>query len=127
MFMRDGDGISPAAMAGLYDSFSISAELKDELETHRSSLNAFLDSMSRLAISDEGPLTYREILDIFVWGEYAHVDPGHRQTYEDLRTTPFFPMFQNCLVEAIVAFARCISTMRDTNRRAAAELISIDS
>ena len=122
LFMQDRDGISVRKMASLYGSLPVSADVKAEVDSHRSLLNAFLASKSRLAISDDGPLGYCEILSLFVYGEYAHVDGRHRQTYEDLRTTPFFPMFQSCFVEAIVAFARSINAIRDTNRRALAEL-----
>ena len=122
LFMQDNDRISLRHMAALYGSLPVSAPVKQEFDAHRSQLNALLDSPSHLAISDDGALTYREILSIFVYGEYAHVNRRYRPTYEDLRTTAFFPLFQNCLVDAIVAFARSISAIRKTNRRALAEL-----
>ena len=109
-------------MAALYNSLPVSPVAKQEFDAHHSQLNAFLDSESHLAISDDGPLTYREILSIFVYGEYAHVGVDHWQTYEDLRTTPLFPLFQKCLVDTVVVLARCISAIRDTNRRAVAQL-----
>lgn len=121
-FMQDRDGISVRKMASLYGSIPVSADAKAEFDSHRSQLNAFLASKSRLAVSDDGPLSYCEILSIFVYGEHAHADARQRPTHEDLRTTPFFPMFQSCFVEAIVAFARSISAIRETNRRAMSEL-----
>jgi hypothetical protein len=127
LFMQDNDQISLAKMANLYGSLPVSAVVKQEFAAHRSQLNAFLDSESHLAIAEESLLTYRDILLIFVYGEYAHVSVCHRQTYEDLRTTPFFPLFQKCLVDAVVAFARCISALQQTNRRAAAELTASES
>jgi hypothetical protein len=122
LFMQDNDRISLRNMAALYGSLPVSAPVKQEFVAHRSQLNALLDSASHLAITEEGPLTYREIVSIFVYGEYAHVNARYRQTYEDLRTTECFPLFQNCLVDAVVAFARCISALRRTNEEAAAEL-----
>jgi len=127
MFMQDNERISLRNMAALYDSLSVSAVVKREFDERRSVLNTSLDSESPLAITEDGPLSYREILSTFVYGEHAHVAARHRQTYEDLRTTPFFPLFQNCLVDAIVALARCIGVMRDVNRRAIAELTSLES
>lgn len=120
LFIQDRDGISFRRLAGLYSSLPVSAAVKQEFDTHRSRLNAFLDSESRLAISDDGPLTYGEILKIFVYGEYAHLD--QQQTFAEIRTTPFFPLFQNCLVDAVVALARSISAVQQTNRRALVEL-----
>jgi hypothetical protein len=125
LFMQDRDGLSLRKMAETYADLPVSADLKREFEAHRTRLNDFLDSASLLAIREEGPLTYREILDIFVYGEYAHVNERYRQTYEDLRTTPFFPLFQGCLVRAIVALARSVRDIRDTNRRALAKLTAV--
>ncbi len=127
LFMQDNDQISLAKIATLYSSLPVSARVKQEFDAHRSHLNALLDSASHLAITEEGPLTYREILSIFVYGEYAHVNARYRQTYEDLRTTSFFPLFQNCLVDAVVAYARCIGAMQRTNLRAVAELTGSES
>lgn len=122
LFMQDNDRISLARMADLYKSLLVSSAVKREFDAHRAGLNGFLESKSPLAISEDGPLTYRDILSIFVYGEYAHVNARHRQTFEDLQTTPFFPMFQNCLVDALVVFARCISTLRRTNEAGLSEL-----
>jgi hypothetical protein len=127
LFMQDNDRISLRNMANIYGSLPVSAAMKQEFDAHRSQLNALLDSKSHLAITEEGPLTYREILCIFVYGEYAHVGERYRQTYEDLRTTSFFPLFQNCLVDAVVAYARCIGAMQRTNLRAVAELTGSES
>ena len=63
-----------------------------------------------------------------LYGAYAHVSPRYRQTFEDIRTTPFFPLFQSSLADAIVAivaivaFGRGVSALRQTNQRAIAEL-----
>ena len=127
LFMQDRDGISVRKMAGLYSSLPVSAVVKQEFAAHRSQLNAFLDSESHLAIAEERLLSYRDILLIFVYGEYAHVNARHRQAYEDLRTTPFFPLFQKCLVDAVIAYARCIGAIQQTNRRAVAELTASES
>ena len=126
LFMQDRDGISVRKMASLYGSLPVSAVVKQEFAAHRSQLNAFLDSESHLAIAEERLLSYRDILLIFVY-EYAHVDARYRQTFEDLRTTPFFPLFQKCLVDAVIAYARFIGAMQQTNRRAVAELTASES
>lgn len=122
LFMQDSDRISLRNMDELYGSLPLSAGVKHEFTSWRTQLNAFLDSDSQLAIEEARQLSYREILCIFVYGAYAHVSPGYRQTFEDIRTTPFFPLFQSSLADAIVAFGRCVSALRQTNQRATAEL-----
>lgn len=122
MFVRDTDGISVGAIAALCADLVVSQDLRDRVEKSRAHLNAFLDSESRLAIEDARQLTFREILDIFLWGDYAHVAPEQRKVFSDLRTTPFFPLFQNCFVEAVVEIARCVSSMREVTTLIVAEL-----
>lgn len=122
LFMQDNDRLSLRNMAALYRRLPLSVELVEGFERRRFDLNAFLDSETHLAIEEHRRLTRREILNIFVYGAYAHVDPSHRRTYEDLRTTPFFPLFQQTLVDSVVAFARCISAPREINLRAVREL-----
>lgn len=122
LFMLNKDPISLQNMDKLYRSLPLSDELTHEFTRRRNELNAFLDSDSRLAIAEDRQLSHREILDIFVYGAYAHVRPRYRQIFEDIRTTPFFPLFQSSLADAIVAFGRCVSALRQTNQRAIAEL-----
>ena len=81
LFVQKRERISLRKMGTLYSSLPISAPVKQQFDSQRSQLNVFLDSGSPLAISDEGPLTYRDILRIFVYGEYAHVDERCRQVY----------------------------------------------
>ena len=122
LFMQDNDRLSLCRMAALYDALPLSDGVAREFDRSRSALNSFLDSDSPLAIEEGRCLTHREILEIFVYGAYAHVEPQSRRIYEDLRTTPFYPLFQKNLVDACVAFARCVSAVRETNRRAVIEL-----
>ena len=64
--------------------------------------------------------------------EAIHVGPDDESTRSLVLTlrlfmlnkdpTPFFPLFQSSLVDAIVTFGRCIGVLRHTNQRAMTEL-----
>lgn len=127
LFMQDNDRISLRNMATTYRRLQVSAPLRNEFDANRSQLDAFLDSASQLAIAEGDPLTYRQILEMFVYGEHAHLSARHRSTYEDLRKTPFFSLFQSSFVDAVVVFARCIRMMRETNCRALTESTASES
>ena len=88
LFMLNKDPISLQNMDKLYRSLPLSDGLTHEFTGRRNELNAFLGSDSRLAIAEDRQLSHQEILDIFVYGAYAHVSPRYRQTFEDIRTTP---------------------------------------
>lgn len=122
LFMQDRDPISLRNMTTLYDSLPLSADVTGRFAGCRSELNAFLDAPSQLSIAEGRPLTNREILHIFVYGAYAHVADFPRQTYEGIRATAFFPLFQNSLVDVIIAFSRCIAALRHINQSAVDEL-----
>ena len=75
-----------------------------------------------LSIEEDRQLTHREILEIFVYGAYAHTNPLRRRTFEELRTTAFFPLFQQTLVATFVVFGRCLRSLQKINAAALAEL-----
>lgn len=127
LFVQNNSGISLQNLAALYNSLPVSAGAKRSFNARRSHLTALLELESPLAISDERLLSYWDILSIFLYGEYAHVNERFRQTYDDLRTTPFFPLFQSCFVRVLEAFARCLSSVRETNRGAIEELTASDA
>ena len=122
LFKQKNDRISLAKMEELYGSLALSAQVTDEFASRCSELDTFLDSSSGLAIEEGRPMTYLEIMDLFLYGAYAHVNPDKRQVYEDIRTTPFFVHFQNRFGQAVTAYGRCVWALRQVNQRAIHEL-----
>lgn len=114
MFTQKNEPISLRNMCSLYEN-SISGELSSQFFEHCSCLKAFLDSPSNLSIEDGKQLTYCDILDIFLYGEYAHMNPKKRQIFEGIRTTTFFPIFQTCFVRAIAAIGGCLRELKKIN------------
>jgi hypothetical protein len=122
LFMQNNDRLSLQNMRNLYVSLPVSPELVDDFSLQCDQLNRFLDSATNLSIEEGCQLTHRDILEIFVYGSYAHVNARHRTIFEGIRTTTFFPIFQDYLVKAVEVFRRCVVGLKAVNTRALAEL-----
>jgi hypothetical protein len=68
------------------DDSGLSDQWKSRFEKLYSEFNGWLDSLSGLAIQEgeveSHPLTKREIMDVFVYGDAAHVDPKKKQMFD---------------------------------------------
>jgi hypothetical protein len=122
LFMQNNDGLSLRNMRNLYVSLRVSAELVADFSLQCEQLNRFLDSATNLSIKEGCQLTHRDVLEIFVYGTYAHVNARYRTIFEGIRTTTFFPIFQDYLVMAVDVFRRCLLGLKAVNTRALAEL-----
>jgi hypothetical protein len=109
-------------MAALYPVLGVSAGLVQEFQDRRQSVNAYLDTPSNLAISDVGPMTYRDILELFLWGDLSHANAVHEATFRAVSQTPFFPLFQMAFIDTVRNIIQKLRVMRDVNTRALAEL-----
>lgn len=127
LFMQNNDRISLQNMRTIYASVPDLSALSGECVAACDRLNRLLDLDSNLSIEEGRQLSYREILEIFIYGTYAHVNEGKRLVVEGIRTTPFFPLFQSCLVVAVVAIRQCLEILREINNRALAELQRVAS
>jgi hypothetical protein len=121
MFMQDNDNISLRKMRGFYEN-RFPGELSSNFLDNCNCLNAFLDSPTNLSIEEGKQLTYRDILDIFIYGQYAHTNQIKRQIFEGIRTTAFFPIFQQYLIRAISAFGGCLKELKKINEEALIKL-----
>lgn len=126
LFMQDNEPISLRNMRSLYDAHLPSA-LGVDFGDHCKRFNLSLDSASMLSIEEGRQLTHRDILEIFAYGAYAHTNPQRRRTFEGLRTTAFFPLFQQTLVATMVVFGRCLRSLQRTNDTALSELSGLES
>lgn len=126
LFMQDNEPISLRNMRSLYAAH-LPEGLGRDFVDHCRRFNVSLDSASMLSIEEGRQLTYRDILEIFVYGTYAHTNPQRRRTFEGLRTTTFFPIFQQTLVTTIVVFGRCLRSLQKINETALSELSRLES
>jgi hypothetical protein len=125
MFMQDNERISLRRMRALYRALAVSPDLERAFASTCAELNSFLDSDTNLSIEEGRQLSHREILDIFVYGSYAHMNEGLHNTLTSIRDTAFFPLFQTYLIVAINAFVTCLRKLSAVNGQALKELDSL--
>jgi hypothetical protein len=95
MFFRDRDGISFREMAEIYDAPCIPAALGDDYRWARQAVNEFLDGATMCEINGER-ITRRRLVDVFLYGGLAHLNPDKRDDYDIWRTHPvMFALMQN--------------------------------
>jgi hypothetical protein len=122
LFMQDNERISVRNIRRLYMESGLTAGLRDEFCTVAEHLNAQLDSPTSISIKEGEHLTFRDVLQIFIYGSHAHTTPRWHQLYRDLKTTAFFPILQNDFVTTLAFMLRILHKMSLLNRRATDEL-----
>lgn len=81
-FIRDRDGCSFRCLNKIYPDLNIPDDIKRKFKQIHEELNSWLDSRIHVTISGVGPLTNRNVLEVFTFGRYAHADPNKKQTLE---------------------------------------------
>lgn len=87
-FIQDNEKSSFRNMAAIYEQLPILEERKEEFKMARKCFNDFLDSNSFLHI-DGQLLTYRHILDTFVYGSLSHANERKKKEYDLWMLNPF--------------------------------------
>jgi len=122
-FINNNEPISLCNMRKLYSGLALSAGLVARFQEQCYELNGFLDSDTNISIEEGKKLSYRDILQIFLYGSLAHGnDFSMRKTFRDLRKGAFFPFLQTYFVEAIRGFVIAINVLRKINQEALDEL-----
>ena len=127
LFMQDNDAISLRHIRATLTLLPTQPQLAERFSAQCEALNRYLDSETHLAVEDARQLSHRDILHTFVYGTYAHLNPTHRATFEGIRTTPFFPMFQVYLTDVLLNFRRCLLVLREVAGEAARQLRAAES
>ncbi len=101
--IQNNDSISIANVAE-----SVKEHLNDSanntIQQIRNCLNKELDSYPGIGI--EGiAMSYREILDTYLYGEYAHTSAKERENYRALQVTPAPELFTHYFYAAVRAIA----------------------
>jgi len=87
-FIQDNEKSSFQNLASIYDALPISEEKKNNFKEARAYINKELDSTSFLNI-DGMTLTYRHILETFIYGGLSHANENKKKEYDIWMLNPF--------------------------------------
>jgi len=89
LFLQARDGIQLEQMEALYRQMSVPEENQYWVTENLNGLREFLDRTTTPELAINGVrLTHRMILETFLYGDIAHVNPKKRETYEVWRSGP---------------------------------------
>ena len=125
LFIQDRDGLSFRAIASLYSSLPVSTELRKEIGEIRQGLNDFLDSCSPMVVNGL-TISRRELLDAWMYGEVAHLNPDKREILQSWRVADDVrPLWQHEFETVILRVTQFVFWVRQANVRAIEELTAI--
>jgi hypothetical protein len=144
LFIQNNDPISFGNMKKIYDNLDTSQENKNEFNQIRDELNRYLDSGSPLVMSNEkanpemilandlnerlaelsnasltseNRLTYREILDLFIYGDLSHTNETKREKLKQLLSSSVGAAFAWYIFTGIlIQIMRCIFAVAAINQ-----------
>ena len=115
-FMQKNESTSLVSMAKLYLDLNIEPRLPTRFCEVRDQVNSYLDAPSNIWISEEAPMTHRQILNLFVNGDLAHANnPKTEANYRTIRETAFFPLFQDDFAKTVQLFLLALNEMQQIN------------
>jgi hypothetical protein len=119
LFIQDGDGLSLRRLTEIYDAPGTESELQQEFHQIHDAANARLDETPSLAFNINGEaLTRRRILEVFLYGGLAHLNPDKVPVYESWRSQPmFFALLQNEFMATMAEIFNCVLWVQDLNAR----------
>jgi len=121
-FVQDNEVTSFSNMANLYAKLPISPDLVKEFNDARAKTNASLEQPSLVTLNNTA-LTYRTVVDIFLWGGLCHANPRKKAIYDSWVQDPIlFALLQNEFVFALGILLNMIFFTRALNRDALHEL-----
>jgi hypothetical protein len=112
LFMQKSSSISfPALAERSLNDPELSDDWKRSVVSSREAFNRYLDTYSDclLEINGFSPKP-RQVMDIFINGDLAHVDPKYRAVFEDWRSDPIkFAFVKMDLIGSFQISLQCIS------------------
>lgn len=122
MFMQNNDTISIGNMSELYERLPISEDKKGTFRKLRRQLNSFLDSPSMIQLNKK-QFTNRELLDIMLYGDLAHINPEKRALLEQMQAfPPFFAIAKVNFEGILITFFGLLWAVRALNYKALTEI-----
>lgn len=125
MFIQNNEPISFEKMSSLYLRINVPQELKDDFNTLRNELNNYLDATAPISIGgremifgkppvdsqqNSEHITNRELMEIYIYGDYSHSNEEKRKAFERIASNPLFApigsfLFAN-IIETITSFVQ---------------------
>jgi hypothetical protein len=112
-FIQNNERCSFGNLNEVYQKLPFSEELKNKYFDTRKKINQYLDTKTSINIYGETP-TRRKLLDIFIYGGLAHVNPKKEKIYGKWKQSPF------CII--LDYLLRVILYVADINEEAIIEL-----
>lgn len=121
-FIQDNEKSSFRNMAAIYEGLPISEEKKGNFKEARTYINDVLDSKTFLNI-DGLTLTYRHILETFIYGGLSHANENKKKEYDLWMLNPFSnQILTNEFVYILGHLFSVISYIRNLNTEVIKEL-----
>ena len=115
-FIQNKESTSLSNMDRLYANSNIEPRLSTQISEIRDKVNSYLDSPSNLSISEEGPMTHWQILDLFINGDLAHANNTTTEAnYRAIRQTAFFPLFQDDFTKTVQLLMSALIEVQQIN------------
>lgn len=86
-FIQKKEKSSFRKMAKVYENLPISQEKKQSFKDARNKFNDYLDSKSPITFRGQG-ITYREIIKVFLYGEFAHANEKKKAIFDQWMSYP---------------------------------------
>ena len=124
LLIRDGeDRISLRRVAEAYEQLGVPEDISSRFGRARSRVDALLDRETNVGIEDTKNLTYRDVVEIFVFG-ILHVRGPRPDQLRDLRSTALFPILELDFSMAVGHFLRQVPELEAINKAALQSLSS---
>ncbi len=115
-FLHNNESTSLSNVDKLYSNLNIDPQLSTRFCKIRDQVNSYLDMPSNLSISEVGPMTHRQILDTFIYGDLAHAnDTTTEANYRSICQTAFFPLFQEDFTSTVRLFMSALNEIQQIN------------
>ena len=127
-FIQNNESTSLSNMNRLYFELNIEPKLSAQFCGIRDQINAYLDSPSNLSISEEGMMTHRQILELFIYGDLAHSkDATIEANYRSISRTAFFPLFQDDFTKTLLLLLSGLHEIQMINSAALDQLRGVST
>ncbi len=125
-FIQNNERSSFRNLKELYSSDLLKAKFESHFDSARDALNNFLDSSSVPIEYNDKNLTPREVMDTFIYGEFAHANEDKEKLFKEWQSIPpFFPLIENEFVSSLIKVLDIINYVKNLNIKALKELETI--
>ena len=118
LFLQNNDQISFQNINKIYEKLPTNFQKeKESFSLSREKINQTLDSNINFKYNNK-ILTYNEVLDIFIYGDLAHINIDKRNIYKDWKSkkeTGLFNIYKTSFHSIALNLIRCILYMQQIN------------